>query len=659
MLPRDLAHGRLVVVCLLASSTLCAADDASLAQRLLQSENRLSSVCTVRILDRDDRGAIEYAAAYRNPVFSDRVDPATVKAPERVIDLTALAFGGVLDAVGLCDRVGDTPLTEDELTHGCAWRPMVDYLAEWNWDASEALVVAGSAIAKESFGNEDLGVPLVQPAVAYVHGAELWVRVEFEPAVSWATVDDEDGDGYHEFYGRMVLGAHGDEVLAQLRTDYLGRALTPAEREDRFFELASAWYPSRRTVVLEPELTRPWPNAETEPEVRDALGGDVFGNALAILKSNPHGTPIYNVFFAAPAARGLGAGVGLAPFRADAQAPSYVFHVAPTDAPDDEAARWGGSYESWAASLAPFRADVQALLSSQPEAVKGLVGREGWLCFRGDLEYLVAGDLRRQENERDPYPAIVDFANQLSARGIALLVAFIPTKTEVYPEGVSANDPTEEDRYVQPYCRKLIAELRTAGVDVVDLLTTFVAERRGPELLYQKQDTHWANRGVRLAADAIAERVRQLPQYGALSPRPEAFTTKAVSFDRLGDIVPLLPAAAQPGYEPATLSAEKVLSPDGSLYVDDPNSPVVMLGDSFTGVFELEDCKHAGLSAHLARGIGVPIDLIMAQGSGPTIRGRLARRGADAINAKRIVIWTVASRDLYNYWSPWKTVELP
>lgn len=84
-----------------------------------------------------------------------------------------------------------------------------------------------------------------------------------------------------------------------------------------------------------------------------------------------------------------------------------------------------------------------------------------------------------------------------------------------------------------------------------------------------------------------------------------------------------------------------------------------MLGDSFTGVFHFEDCRHAGLSAHLANELGMPVDLIMAQGSGPRIRGQLARRGHDEIERKKLVIWTMVSRDLYDYWAPWGLVKLP
>ena len=86
---------------------------------------------------------------------------------------------------------------------------------------------------------------------------------------------------------------------------------------------------------------------------------------------------------------------------------------------------------------------------------------------------------------------------------------------------------------------------------------------------------------------------------------------------------------------------------------------MVVLGDSFTGVFHLEDCRHAGFTAHLAHRLGLAVDLIMAQGSGPTIRKRLARRGKDAIQSKRLVVWTVVNRDFYQYWAAWKRIPLP
>ena len=241
-----------------------------------------------------------------------------------------------------------------------------------------------------------------------------------------------------------------------------------------------------------------------------------------------------------------------------------------------------------------------------------------------------------------------------------MLLVLIPTKAEVYPEKLSELAPPLAVPHVAPYCRKLLGELADAGVETVDLLPAFIEQRNAEsELLYMPQDTHWTHQGLRLAARLIAERVRRYPWYADLADRQVQYGVKRVTCTRRGDICDMLTDAEKVRYRPLKLEAQQVVAPDASLYVDDPDSPIVMLGDSFTGVFHFEDCKHAGLSAHVAKELSLPIDLIMAQGSGPRIRGRLARRGHDAIEAKKLVIWTVVTRDLYDYWAPWKLIKLP
>ncbi len=631
----------------LTFSPVALGDDLAAAKRVMDGQDRAASHVSVALIARDTLAAVEYAAAHRNPALCPRIDRDALQAPDEPVAMASLGADEGLVPDTLVDALEDTPLTEDEARLPCAWSPMVKHALEWNWDAAEPLAVAGAAIASQTWGN-DIGLPLLQPTAAWLHHDELWVKVEVNPAVDWIQADDEDEDGVAEFYGRVDMGAHAGALVEWLREEYLGLELTPTEMEDALFELASDWYAKLRTVVLEPEMTRPWPNDETEPAVLEELDGAAFQEAFAILRSAPYDEPIYTVLLREPdAPRPEPTPMAVVP---------CLWQANPWAA---EAAEWGGSFDAWAQSLAPFRRDVQAVLASQPEAIKGLEGLYGFLFFRGDLEYLLAGDLRNQPDERDPFPAIVDFHQQLRSRGIDLLVVLIPTKAEVYGEALGAGAPKGGRPYVQPYTRKLMAELSAAGVGIVDLLPTFVDSRNGPPYLYQLEDSHWTDRGIRIAAKLLGDRVKQYPWYRELSPNPGAYSTREVTFTRLGDIVPLLPSAAQAAHRPAELGAQQVVGPGGTLYVDDPSSPIAMLGDSFTGVYQLEDCKHAGLSAHLAKETGVPIDLIMAQGSGPTIRTRLARRGADEINAKKLVIWTVVSRDLYDYWSPWRKVALP
>jgi alginate O-acetyltransferase complex protein AlgJ len=212
---------------------------------------------------------------------------------------------------------------------------------------------------------------------------------------------------------------------------------------------------------------------------------------------------------------------------------------------------------------------------------------------------------------------------------------------------------------VVPWTRKLLLDLAEQGVESVDLLTPFLRARSadGPdpqEPLYQRQDTHWSHRGLELAAQLLGERIKRYPWYRALSSHAQAFTTEATTFTRFGDLQSRLPEAQKKKYQPESLSALRVLRADGSPYDDDPESPIVVLGDSFTGVYELTDAEHAGLSAHLARQVGYPIDLVMSYGGGPNVRNKLMRRGNDALAKKKLVIWVMAARDLYDYWEDWE-----
>jgi hypothetical protein len=636
----------------LVAPGLAETNDLGTASALQQSYDRCQSRIMVRVISRTDRASLDYAAYDRNPLFHYPM-PEPPAAPPAVPELEALDFGGALVAGSTRDRVTETPLTEAELAQPLAWPPLLKYLSEWNYDAAEPLLVIGSQVSSGKWGNNDLVRPLQQISTAYLHGDEMWVKVEFRPELSWLPIDDEDRDAYLEIYGRIDPGQHAAELLEQIRTDYLIEQLPREEVETYFFELASDWYQALQTVTLEPETTRPWPNDETEPETVEVLDGKSFAEPFAVMRGKPYGEVIYSVFL-------LGEGATQAaqpPARRVAQAGNVELAPNPWQ---DEPQAWGGSWEAWCERLAAFHADVRRQLQARPAELKGLIGRDGFLFFRGDVEYLVSGDLRDQPDGRDPYPAIVDLNEQLKARDIDLLLVIIPTKAEVFPEKLSEHAPDGARPYVAPYCRKLLGELAEAGVEMVDLLPAFIEQREVEgQLLYMPQDTHWMPRGVELAAKLIAERVRQYPWYAALGGQQVSYSVRDAAFTRQGDICDMLTDQEKLAYRPLKLTAQQVVAPDGELYVDDPDSPICMLGDSFTGVFHFEDCQHAGLSAHLARELGVPIDLIMAQGSGPRIRGQLARRGHDAIEAKRLIVWTVVARDLYNYWAPWDTIKLP
>ena len=633
------------------------ADDIATARALAPTLNRIGSPVMVRAVERPTRAALDVAAWDANPIFHyPLTDP--LNAPAAPVALTVLSFGGALDAATIRDRIADTPLTDAERALPFAWQPLTNYLLEHDYERAAPLIVAGAPISAERWGNAGLSRPLQQIALAYLHADQLWVKVEFRPEVTWIAASDEDGDGYREIYARLKVEPLAAELRALILDDYAARVLSEEQVGDYFFALCSEWYQSLQSYLLEGEEARPWPNPATDPAATAAVGGQALAAPTAVMRAMPYGQPIYNVFVVTGAAD--------ADQQVQAAPAPQAAPQQPATAPlaggqwEAELARWGGSWEAWADSLLRFQVGVRGLLQDMPGEQTGVAGREGWLFFKGDLQYLLARDLREQPEGKNPWPAIIDFRDQLAERNVDLLLVIIPTKAEVYPEKLTAHAPGAEGPWVAPYGRKFMSELDAAGVEVVDLLPAFMAERdAAEEPLYMPQDTHWTNRGLRLAARLIAQRVREYDWYAQSGADGDRYSTRPATCTRLGDIVGMLPEAERAGYPPMQLAAEQVMGADGALYVDDPASPVVMLGDSFTGVFQFEDCKHAGLSAHLAKELGLPIDLIMAQGSGPRIRGQLARRGPEGLAQKRLVIWTMVSRDLHNYWANWDLIELP
>lgn len=343
----------------------------------------------------------------------------------------------------------------------------------------------------------------------------------------------------------------------------------------------------------------------------------------------------------------------------------------PRDFMQENIERWngelrqaGGGWDAWEAKIQPFQNDVRAALASRPEGIDGIVGLDGFLFFRRSLEVLVGGDLQKQIDRRNPYPAIVDFQRQLRDRGVDLLFCPIPVKAAVFPEKVSLNAPPPEGPYVNVYTRKLMFELAEAGVECVDLLPYFMEARdKGggeDEPFYMPLDTHWSHRALRVAARVFAERIKGYPWYAKVSRNKVEYGTQEATSKRRGDIVRMLPEVENVKYRPMTLRGEQVLKADGSFYEDDQSSPIVLLGDSYAGVFHLEDCKYGGLTAHIAKEIGIPLDLVLGQGMGPDVRIKWFRyRGKEALKGKKLVIWTLSERDLYGFRSPWSKITVP
>ncbi len=317
---------------------------------------------------------------------------------------------------------------------------------------------------------------------------------------------------------------------------------------------------------------------------------------------------------------------------------------------------------------------------------KAVAGRDGWFFYRPGVDYLVKPSIHDPrsvqvgENEHacteDPVEAIKRFRDQLHSRGVELLVVVVPGKPSIYPdllqEGVLG-----EQRNELSHSRETIEKLRDEGIEVVDLFEPFARERHNDRLagdsLYLRTDTHWKVRGVRLAARTVARKIRRYDWFDTTG-RSVEYALDTVRVDRVGDIAAMtkLTERALFGYtvkfpaEPAechqvyTIQRDLVGDEIGRrLFRDDyRRADILVLGDSFSRIYQTDEPRSAGWISHLAYELGVPLASIVSDGGASTlVREKLARK-ATVLKGKRLVVWQFVERDLRYGAKGWKDVAL-
>jgi hypothetical protein len=315
----------------------------------------------------------------------------------------------------------------------------------------------------------------------------------------------------------------------------------------------------------------------------------------------------------------------------------------------------------YATALRPWIQSVVFLTLRDPGG-KALLGRDGWLFYTPDLQYLLEPNSQSVKGPEDPVSVIVRFRAQLDRRGIHLLVLPMPGKPSVYPDKLTSRMAWQDRDFVSP-TQKLISRLRTAGVEAVDLFETFLLLRRqglldAAEPYYLAQDTHWSGTAVRIAAQVVTRRLLEL---GWVQTGSTDYEVKPVDLRRQGDIIRMVDV---PSLE-WSFPAEKVHcfqvfeKGSGKLYKDDVRSAVLLLGDSFFRIYETDEPDSAGFIAHLARELRAPLSSVVNDGGASTlVRQQLSRRPS-LLRGKKLVIWEFVERDIRFGTDGWKYVALP
>lgn len=299
-----------------------------------------------------------------------------------------------------------------------------------------------------------------------------------------------------------------------------------------------------------------------------------------------------------------------------------------------------------------------------------LMGKDGWLFYRPEIQALTGyGPLDPEPHSVSRDPALLDweaplrpimeFGDQLKARGVALWLVPVPMKPSIYPEMLSGAATLKPLRHTKAH--SFFEKLQGAGwIQVKDPAELLFAAKSGDATdgpVYLKDDTHWTTRGMSLTADFLAAEVRAQPWFAGQggAPWPVEIVRSTAGH---GDLVEKLGLSRPERFQTSrqeNLSVVKL--PANTPSITDSASPVVLIGDSFVNIFDdpslgfgHSDEKPrtgAGLAGNLAARLGMPLDVHAVNGEGASgVRRWLAQRGESAVRSKKLVIWVIAERDL-------------
>ena len=330
-----------------------------------------------------------------------------------------------------------------------------------------------------------------------------------------------------------------------------------------------------------------------------------------------------------------------------------------------------------------FAADVGPLSESQQKFVNELAAKSrsaesknaavipgvvGWFFLSSDIRFLSVGQFWgadaakvsrvHKPESADPIPAIVDFHNELKRRGIELLLMPVPPKAAIYPEKI-VPDVDLHGETAAPFLARFYDELRKREIDVVDLSPVFLQNRAGEHgPVFCKTDTHWSGFGCVLAAQTIKEKIHE--KLSSQPPKNYAAEWKETTIK--GDLGDLAGADAKK-IEPEKIAIRTVSDKQtGTAINPDPNSPLLIIGDSHTLVFHDFLAEKSGLLDQVAYEIGFAPDLIGTRGSGATsVRVSLyrrARKDPGYLAKKKVIVWCFAAREFTESDQGWDKVPV-
>ena len=298
------------------------------------------------------------------------------------------------------------------------------------------------------------------------------------------------------------------------------------------------------------------------------------------------------------------------------------------------------------------------------------LGHDPWLFYRADVDHVIGPPfldpvrlkhrLQGSRVQPDPIKAIVDFRNQLAARGIDLVVLPISVKPSVEGEMLAvsnANRTEASGALPNPSFNEFKTRLEREKVRVFDP-TSFLVEQGKNTPLYLETDTHWRPETMEFVAKKLADSL-QLP--AAVASTPPSIVEKEIV--ARGDIAAMLKLTrGDKFFPPEKVTIRQVVTGNG-LWRPSKEADVLLLGDSFSNIFSFEAMgwgESAGFGEHLSVALKRPIDCILRNSDASfatrEILSNELARGRDRLAGKKLVVWEFATRELS--FGNWKLLDL-
>ena len=228
----------------------------------------------------------------------------------------------------------------------------------------------------------------------------------------------------------------------------------------------------------------------------------------------------------------------------------------------------------------PLRWLQTAVLGAATEQV--VPGRGDWLFLADGVDSLTGppflasrrlerrsrgGSALEQAPHPDPVAALTDFAGQLAARGIRLLVVPAPTKAAIHPDRLSRAVPAAAAPLANPSFADFRARVEAAGIAVFDPAPLLVqAARATGEPQFLERDSHWRPEAVDRVARELAREIERLAPEPAAGGVTATFTRRPDEAESEGDLVrPLGLPSWQRRYRPQRVELAQVVSRNGQL----------------------------------------------------------------------------------------------